>query len=274
MKKLFFCLGLYALLSALQSCKKKDTTTPDPTPSPAAGMCLVKTMTLDSVPFLSFEFDANNRVAAFNNGFIGNHSQITYTGATITTKEYNSNNVLLTTTLEYLNSDQYIETGTSQGIDTLYGSNPVARNMWDTATYQYDAAKYLLKEIHKKRTVEIVSGKETIYYDTTYFTVQNENVTHVLRKIHSVSTSGTSVQTNDNTYTFGNDLNTSGQVQSPDGVFLSPFSNKGKKSKNRTLTESSIGGSPQTISYTLNSSAYIITEQNSWGNWAYIYYCY
>lgn len=273
-------ITILAIVAVMQSCKKKEEEIPAPsTPVPSGSVCYVKTIEASGYDWAIYNFNSDFKVASyqtldlFTEQMVNN--TITYSGNTMTTKKYNTNNVLVNTEVAQLNGSGYMTSSISAGIDSLYGgSTPKARNVYDTASYQYDANGFLITEIHRTKNVVIGSGDVTFEYDTTSFVIQNENIVSSSQKIMFVYQNGQSSQTSNNSFTYGTMLNKSGQTVGAgiSSVILSPFNYKGKKSKNLAMTSTSQGNSPYTYTYILNSDGYV-TQQTGDFAFTFTYNC-
>lgn len=274
MKTKLFTLLIIAI--TIQSCKKKDE--PAPAASVSISGCVVQNVKMAGQDFITYTYDNSNKISSFitvepSTGVISTN-QVTYSGSTMTTKEYNGNNTLINTTIAVLNSDDNLSSSISTGIDTSYNNGTkVARNVYDTASYQYDADKFLIKEIHKTRTVEIISGNVAFKKDSIGYIIQNENIVSANEKFIYLNLNSQDIST---TFTYGTDLNKSVQMVDAWGVAFIPNSHRGKTSKYLVQTETSSGTYTDTFSftYTFDSNGYM-TEQTGSGSFpiSYTYLC-
>lgn len=283
-------ITLLACVALIQSCKKKDaeTPTPTPTPNPSGSTCYIQKVSLGLEPDSFIDIVINNYNSNFqltsyqtNNFFTDQteYSNITYSDNSVTTQTYNSDNVLISTVVEQLNNSGYTTSSISAGIDSVYGgSSPIAQNVYDTASYSYDANGFLVQETHRGRTVEIISGDVKFVYDTTNFVIQNENIVSVSNKrvsryIYNGAPAINS-QTSSADYTYSTILNKSGQVASSNSstVFFDTDHTNGRNSKYLIATGQSFGNT-ETYTYVLNSEGYVTLQEGGFSPLAFEYTC-
>jgi hypothetical protein len=262
MKLNFFTL--LAVVALVQSCKKKEEEAPTPitTPTPSGNTCYVQKLQFtnngQTFDYKTFTYDSNFKITSYMDW--DDNNVVTYSGNTMTTLRYNSNNVIINTEVAQLNSSGYITSSIASGVDTSYtGGSSIAINVYDTASYQYDVNGFLTQENHTIRKVEVVSGNELVVEQhTTTFTIQNENIVGLAWVRND--NDGFSVSQN-TTYTYGTTLNKSEQVVGMWGGNFSPFKTKGRKSK-YLIQSMQNGGTPMNISHTVNTSGYVTLVSN------------
>lgn len=270
--KLFTIL---ALVAVLQSCKKKEEELPGPatpTPTPATG-CYVNKVAIDTVggeiDYTIYTYNSDFKVTSFQQFNIFTEQQentmYSYSGSTMTITQYNSNNVVKTTELAQLNGAGYATSSIKTGIDSINNNGVnLAENIYDTASFEYDANGFLIKETHKMKKVEVISGNIRFQYDTLTYVIQNENIVSYNEKKKFVSNNGNSVSSQETYSAFTYDitlLNKSGQTVNGGWVTdVDPFNYLGKKSKNLVATSQYYTNAADNHTYTLNSDGYITSS--------------
>jgi len=247
-------IGLLSITAVITSCKKDD----EDVAAPIVPTCFVSSYkNLDSKDSTVQTFDNQNRLVKSitydeTGKLLDEYDIYTYGENKMTYTIYSDPSTISYQTEYILNPNGSIYYKAEKDVDEDHGVTE-----YDTAFYTYDALGYNTMVVYKK---EYKGAQNHVYYDTTWYTYTDGNMTSSTHKTNSGET-----RTDISTYT---DLVDKANVIN--GSFLTFPNLYGKPNKNLILLETNEEGTYTTkYTYEMNAEGYMIRSRMEYVNTKY-----